>query len=113
LIGPPFLLSGAPRRSAIGRRGAAGGILSAADAKKLTQQAHRLVALLAREPAAIPFIRSSLYAAALWGDGDTTRADANGSVGVEPLAVELLATVPIVAVVAVPSDLNIDAFGRF
>jgi hypothetical protein len=109
------LLSGAPRRSAIGRRGAAGGILSAADAKKLTQQAHRLVAatLLAREPAAIPFIRSSLYAAALWGDGDTTRADANGSVGVEPLAVELLATVPIVAVVAVPSDLNIDAFGRF
>src|SRR5437868_7478697 len=38
-------------------------------------QAHRLVAatLLAREPAAVPFIRSSLYAAALsWADGDTT-----------------------------------------
>jgi GAF domain-containing protein len=41
--------------------------LSAADVKKLKQQAHRLVAatLLARDPAAVPFIRSSLHAAAL------------------------------------------------
>jgi hypothetical protein len=73
--------------------------------KKLKQQAHRLVAatLLARDPAAVPFIRSSLHAAALWwADGDTTWTDANRSVGVESLAVELLATVPIVAVVAVP-----------
>ena len=75
-------------------------------------QAHRLVAatLLAREPAAVPFIRSSLYAAALsWADGDTTWANANRSVGVEVLAVEPLAIVPVVAVVAVPPDLNIDA----
>src|ERR1700692_1801462 len=39
----------------------------------------RLVAatLLARDPAAVPFIRSSLHSAALsWADGDTTWADA-------------------------------------
>jgi hypothetical protein len=97
------------------RRIAAGEILSAAEVKKLKQQAHRLVAatVLAREPAAVPFTRSSLNAAALWwADGDTTWADANRSVGVESLAVELLATVPIVAVVAVPPDLNIDAWGH-
>ena len=52
-------------------------------------QARRLVAatLLARDPAAVPFNRRSLYAAALsWADGDTAWADANCGVGVEPLA---------------------------
>ena len=70
--------------------------------------ARRLVlaaTLLARDPAAVvPFNRGSHHAAALsWADGDTTRADANCGVGVVPPA-----TVPIVAVVAVPPDLNID-----
>src|SRR5882672_8081327 len=72
--------------------------------------ARRLVAatLLARDPAAVvPFNRGSLHAAALsWADGDTARADANCGVGVVPPAV------PIVAVVAVPPDLNIDALGH-
>ncbi len=61
----------------------------------------RLVAatLLARDPAAVPFNRRSLYAAALsWADGDTTWADANCGVGVEPLATVPIVTVPIVAV---------------
>jgi len=69
--------------------------------------ARRLVAaaLLARDPAAVPFNRGSHHAAALsWADCDTTRADANCGVGVVPPA-----TVPIVAVASVPSDLNIDA----
>ena len=51
----------------------------------------RLVAatLLARDPAAVPFNRRSLYAAALsWADGDTTWADANCGVGVEPVCTE-------------------------
>src|SRR3981189_2276974 len=70
--------------------------------------ARRLVlaaTLLARDPAAVvPFNRGSHHAAALsWADGDTIRADANCGVGVVPPA-----TVPIVAVVAVPPDLNID-----
>jgi hypothetical protein len=73
--------------------------------------ARRLVAaaLLARDPAAVvPFNRGSHHAAALsWADGDTARADANCGVGVVPPA-----TVPIVAVVAVPPDLNIDALGH-
>jgi len=74
--------------------------------------ARRLVlaaTLLARDPAAVvPFNRGSHHAAALsWADGDTTRADANCGVGVVPPA-----TVPIVAVVAVPPDLNIDALGH-
>src|SRR6266403_3607686 len=75
----------------------------------------RLVAatLLARDPAAVPFNRRSLYAAALsWADGDTTWADANCGVGVEPLATVPIVTVPIVAVFAVPPDLNIDALGH-
>src|SRR3982074_963421 len=65
--------------------------------------------LFARDPAAVvPFNRGSLHAAALsWADGDTTWADANRGVGVVP------ATIPIVAVVAVPPDLNIDALGHF
>jgi len=78
-------------------------------------QARRLVAatLLARDPAAVPFNRRSLYAAALsWADGDTTWADANCGVGVEPLATVPIVTVPIVAVFAVPPDLNIDALGH-
>jgi hypothetical protein len=55
--------------------------------------------LLARDPAAVPFNRRSLYAAALsWADGDTTWADANCGVGVEPLATVPIVTVPIVAV---------------
>ena len=70
--------------------------------------ARRLVAaaLLARDPAAvIPFNRGSHHAAALsWADGETTGTDANCGVGVVPSA-----TVPIVPVVAVPPDLNIDA----
>src|SRR5882672_7274012 len=73
--------------------------------------ARRLVAdaLLARDPAAVvPFNRGSLHAAALsWADSDATWADANCGVGVVPSA-----TVPIVAVVAVPPDLNIDALGH-
>src|SRR6202035_2426095 len=91
----------------IERRFAAGEVVGTVDVKKLKRQAHRLVAatLLACEPAAVPFVRSGLYAAALWwADGDTTWADANRSVGVKPLA-----TVPIVAV---PPDLNIDAWGH-
>ena len=68
--------------------------------------ARRLVAdvLPARDPAAVvPFNRGSLHAAALsWADGDTTWAHANCGVGIVP------ATVPVVAVVAVPPDLNID-----
>src|ERR1700736_4507581 len=71
----------------------------------------RLVAatLPARDPAAVvPFNRRCLHVAALsWADGDTTWADANCGVGVVPPA-----TVPIVAVVAVPPDLNIDALGH-
>src|SRR5258708_11446965 len=65
-------------------------------------------ALPARDPATvIPFNRGSLHAAALsWADGDTTWAHANCGVGV------VSATVPIVAVVAVPPDLNIDALGH-
>src|SRR5207247_7920358 len=57
------------------------------------------------DPAAVvPFNRGSFRAAALSrADGNTTWADANCSVGVVP------ATVPIIAVVAVPPDLNIDA----
>src|SRR3981189_3854769 len=74
--------------------------------------ARRLVlaaTLLARYPAAVvPFNRGSHHAAALsWAGGDTTWADANCGVGVVPPA-----TVPIVAVVAVPPDLNIDALGH-
>jgi hypothetical protein len=73
--------------------------------------AHRLVAatLLARDRAAVvPFNRGSHHAAALsWADGDTIRADANCGVGVVPPA-----TVLIVAVVAVPPDLNIDALSH-
>src|ERR1700686_1178004 len=73
--------------------------------------ASRLVAdmLPARDPAAVvPFNRGSLHAAALsWADSDATWADANCGVGVVPPA-----TVPIVAVVAVPPDLNIDALGH-
>jgi hypothetical protein len=42
-----------------------------------------------------------------WADGDTTGADANCGVGVVPVA-----TVPIVAVVAVPPDLYIDALSN-
>jgi hypothetical protein len=79
--------------------------------------ARRLVAatLLARDPAAVPLIRGGLYAAALsWADGDTTWADANCGVGVEPLATVPIVTVAIVAVVALPPDLNIDAaLGHF
>ena len=65
-------------------------------------------ALPARDRAAVvPFNSGSLHAAALsWADGDTARADANCGVGVVPPA-----TVPIVAVVAVPPDLDIDALG--
>jgi hypothetical protein len=61
-------------------------------------------ALPARDRAAVvPFNRGCLHAAALsWADGHTTGAEANCCVG---------ATVPIVAVVAVPPDLNIDALG--
>src|SRR5437660_5766536 len=73
--------------------------------------ARRLVAaaLPTRDPAAVvPLNRGSLHAAALsWADGDTTGAEANCGVGVVPSA-----TVPIVAVVAVPPDLNIDALGH-
>src|ERR1700730_11070358 len=73
--------------------------------------ARRLVAatLLAPDHAAVvPFNRGSHRAATLsWADGDTTWADANCGVGVVPSA-----TVPIVAVAAVPSDLNIDALGH-
>src|ERR1700686_5482644 len=76
--------------------------------------ASRLVAaaLPARDRAAVvPFNRGSLHAAALsWADGNTTGAEANCGVGVVPSA-----TVPIVAVVAVvavPPDLNIDALGH-
>src|SRR5260370_35009452 len=73
--------------------------------------ARRLVAaaLPARDAAAVvPFNRGSLHAAALsWTDGDTASADANCGVGVVPPA-----TVPIVAVVAVPPDLNIEALGH-
>src|SRR6266403_1053520 len=66
-------------------------------------------ALPARDRAAVvPFNRGSLHAAALsWADGNTTGAEANCGVGVVPPA-----TVPIVAVVAVPPDLNIDALGH-
>src|SRR5205823_5232125 len=73
--------------------------------------ARRLVAatLLARDPSAVvPFNRGSFHAAVLsWTDGDTTWADANCGVGVVPPT-----TIPIVAVVAVPPDLNIDALGH-
>src|SRR6266404_2614929 len=72
--------------------------------------ARRLVAaaLPTRDRATVvPFNRGSLHAAALsWADGDTTWAEANCGVGVVP------ATVPIVAVVTVPPDLNIDALGH-
>src|SRR5258705_4572231 len=72
--------------------------------------ARRLVAaaLPARDPAAVvPFNGGSFHAAALlWADGDATGADANCGVGVVP------ATVPIIAVIAVPPDLNIDALGH-
>jgi hypothetical protein len=66
-------------------------------------------ALPARDPAAIvPFNHGSFHAAALsWTDTDTTWANANCGVGVVPPP-----TVPIVAVVAVPADLNIDALGH-
>src|SRR5260370_28450018 len=65
-------------------------------------------ALPARDPAAVvPFNGGSFHAAALlWADGDATGADANCGVGVVP------ATVPIIAVIAVPPDLNIDALGH-
>jgi hypothetical protein len=73
--------------------------------------ARRLVVaatLLAHDPAAVvAFNRGAHHAVALsWADGDTTRADANRCFGGVPPA-----TVPIVAVVAFPPDLNIDALG--
>jgi hypothetical protein len=73
--------------------------------------ARRLVVaatLLAHDPAAVvAFNRGAHHAAALsWAAGDTTRADANRCFGGVPPA-----TVPIVAVVAFPPDLNIDALG--
>src|SRR6266404_8390084 len=66
-------------------------------------------ALPARDRAAVvPFNRCSFHVAALsWADSDATCADANCGVGVVPPA-----TVPIIAVVAVPPDLNIDALGH-
>jgi hypothetical protein len=65
-------------------------------------------ALPARDPAAVvPFDRGSLVVAALsWADGDTAWTDANCGVGVVP------PTVPIIAVVAVPPDLNINALSH-
>src|SRR6267143_3524772 len=64
--------------------------------------ARRLVAaaLPARDPAAVvPFNRGGFHAAVLsWTDRDTTWAEANCGVGVVPPP----ATVPIVAVLAVP-----------
>jgi hypothetical protein len=65
-------------------------------------------ALPSRDPAAVvPFDRGSLVVAALsWADGDTAWTDANCGVGVVP------PTVPIIAVVAVPPDLNIDALSH-
>jgi hypothetical protein len=67
----------------------------------------RLVAaaLPAHDPAAVPFNRGSLHAAALsWADGDTTSADTNSGVGVVPPTLPIVAGV---AVVEVPSGLHI------
>jgi hypothetical protein len=59
-------------------------------------------ALPARDRAVAPFDGGSHHATAVsWADGDTPWADADSIV-----------TVPIVAVVAVPPDLNIDALGH-
>jgi hypothetical protein len=63
-------------------------------------------ALLARDHAAVPFNRGGFRATILsWADADATRTDANCGVGLVPTTM-----VPIViAVVAVSTDLNIDA----
>src|SRR6266550_8919278 len=99
---PRFPTNTLPARHRIG-----GGCESLTPLNNYSFVAGRLVAaaLPARDTAAVvPFNRGSLHAAALSrADGNTTWADANCGVGVVP------ATVPIIAVVAVPSDLNIDA----
>src|SRR6266498_1295446 len=62
-------------------------------------------ALPARDRAVAPFDRGSHHAAALsWADGDAAWANADGGV--------IAPTIPIVAVVAVPPDLNVDALGH-
>src|SRR5438552_8767386 len=59
----------------------------------------------ARDCTVAPFNRRSDHAAALsWADGDAPWANAYGGV--------IAPTIPIVAVVAVPPDLNIDALGH-
>src|SRR6266576_5537061 len=102
---PRFPTNTLPARHRIG-----GGCESLTPLNNYSFVAGRLVAaaLLARDPATVvPFNRGSLHAAALsWADRDTTWADANCGVGIVP------ATVPIIAVVPVPSDLNIDALGH-
>ena len=62
-------------------------------------------ALPARDRAVAPFDRGSHHAAALsWADGDAAWANADGGV--------IAPTIHIVAVGAVPPDLNIDALGH-
>src|SRR6266498_4309495 len=68
---------------------------------------HVLVAagLPARDRAVAPFDRGSHHAAALsWADGDTAWANADGGI--------IAPTVSVVAVGAVPPNLNIDALGH-
>src|SRR5262249_19934314 len=62
-------------------------------------------ALPARDRAVAPFDRGGHHAAALsWADGDAAWANADGGV--------IAPTIPIVAVVAIPPDLYIDALGH-
>src|SRR5258705_13450811 len=62
-------------------------------------------ALPARDRAVAPFDRGSHHAAALSrADGDAAWANADGGI--------IAPTIPIVAVVAVSPDLNIDALGH-
>jgi hypothetical protein len=58
--------------------------------------------------AAVVAFNGCSYRAAMpsWADSDATRANADGSVAVVAIAV------PLVAVVPVPPDLNIDALGH-
>jgi hypothetical protein len=63
-------------------------------------------ALSARDRAVAPFNRGSHHAAALsWADGDAAWTNADGGV--------IAPTIPVVAVGAVPPDLNIDTLGHF
>ena len=62
-------------------------------------------ALPARDRALTPFDRGSHHAATLsWADSDAASTNADGGV--------IAPTIPIVSVVAIPPDLNVDALGH-